>query len=480
MKMSASKGKKTREELTDGFDMKNDKDMQADLKRRKQTRTAVISLIAFAVVAVVVLVLNSNLFYRNVPALNVDGHNFSVSEMNYYVRLGWNIEGAIDLATNNAVLHQRAVEEGLEISESQRANIENRIEQYRDAYAMWGFDTLNSYLAAMYGRGVNLSLLRNMMEFDALAHAYIMHFIDELQEAFTTSELEAHYMEEVDQFDRLVFRVHSFPVRPDDMPLEDAPVGTMPLAVARDAASAIFEAAEEDGEEGFLREVAPFMNEDLNEFAETTTHRDVTGIEAGVLAYGEWVMSNVRRPGDVIMHEEEYAIYVVFFVERDENRHNTTAVRHILITPEMEEVDGVMTENWEAAEARAEELLAQWRSEGATEEGFIALVQEYSADYQGEEDPGFYGGIHRNAGFVAPFRDWAVDASRRAGDVEIVETQFGYHIIFFIGEEERSLRHQLAADSLAVAMYQEWLEERMEAANVQRTFFGRLVDPNAQ
>ena len=36
---------------------------------------------------------------------------------------------------------------------------------------------------------------------------------------------------------------------------------------------------------------------------------------------------------------------------------------------------------------------------------------------------------------VTAFNDWCFDAARKAGDTDIVETSYGYHIIYFIGQD---------------------------------------------
>ena len=36
---------------------------------------------------------------------------------------------------------------------------------------------------------------------------------------------------------------------------------------------------------------------------------------------------------------------------------------------------------------------------------------------------------------VTNFNDWCFDASRKTGDTDIVETNFGYHIMYFVGED---------------------------------------------
>ena len=494
MKMSSAKDRKAkRMNRTDGFDVKNDKDRQAELKRRKQTRSAVITLLAFAIVAVAVFVLNSGFFYRGATALNVDGQRFSVSDMNFYLRhtQTGDFEDARELAATNTVLNRHAVAAGLSLTPEAHEAIDAMIERYRAEASEVGV-SLNTFIDWRYGRGVNSRSLRQLIEFEMLGHMYVEHFVERMQEEFTEEQLEARYLEEAERFDRVAFRAYSFGIVPEDLDAagmtseEASERGLMPVEEARNAAELIRDAAEEDGEEGFLRAVTPYMNEDWGQEADSMTMRDASLLEAEALAYSEWLLAANRRYGDVLVQEEEYGVYVVLFMEREDNRIDTVGVRHILIMPEdiefdenteAEEFMQLEAEARAAAEARAEEILAQWNAEGATEEGFIALIREYSDDFRGESNPGFFSGIHATMrGFVEPFRDWAADASRRPGDAEIVETQFGFHIMYFVGDDERSLRHQMAADSLASATYREWIEGRLEEMSTNTTFFRRLVD----
>ena len=492
--MSSAKDRKAkRMNRTDGFDVKNDKDRQAELKRRKQTRSAVIALLAFAIVAVAVFVLNSGFFYRSATALNVDGQRFSVSDMNYYLRhtqMG-SFEEAREIATTNTILNRHAVAAGLTLTSESHEAIDARIDRYRDEASEFG-TSFSTYLGLRYGRGVNLRSLRQLIEFEMLAHMYVEHFVERMQEEFTEAQLEAHYLEEAERFDRVMFRAYSFGIVPEDLeaagltPEEASERGLMPVEEARMAAQSIREAAEAEGEEGFLYAVAPYMNEDWGQEADSMTMRDTSIAEADMFAYSEWLLAANRSYGDVLVQEEEYGVYVVFFMGIEENREYTVGVRHILIVPENvafdedtdpEEFMQLEAEALAVAEAQAEEILAQWRADGATEEAFIALVREYSEDYRGEDNPGFYGGIHSRTEFVPEFRAWAIDESRRPGDVEIVETMFGFHIMYFVEHEtERSLRHQMAAESLITTTYQDWINERLEEISASSTFFRRLVE----
>lgn len=118
----------------------------------------------------------------------------------------------------------------------------------------------------------------------------------------------------------------------------------------------------------------------------------------------------------------------------------TVDVRHILLAVEnrgTENKDGTITfpdqEDAAAAKAEAERVLALWL-ENPSETYFGELAKEYTADSNGDD-----GGLYENvtAGYmVTNFNDWCFDESRRVGDYGIVETQFGYHIMYFCGTQE--------------------------------------------
>lgn len=119
-------------------------------------------------------------------------------------------------------------------------------------------------------------------------------------------------------------------------------------------------------------------------------------------------------------------------------------VRHILITPtadenaELDETGSpVLTDqNWADAKVQAEEILAQWESGEATEESFAALALEHSTDPGSAANGGLYEDVYPGQ-MVEAFNDWCFDASRQVGDVGIVETPYGYHIMYFSGAAEQ-------------------------------------------
>jgi len=146
-------------------------------------------------------------------------------------------------------------------------------------------------------------------------------------------------------------------------------------------------------------------------------------------------------------------------------------VRHLLVAYEggtEDEISGEMnytTEEMEAAKTEAEALLQQWKDGEATEESFSALVTEKTDDTASAESGGLYQNIHAGSEYVSTFLAWSIDPERKAGDTGIVQTEYGYHIMYFVGYAEQSYRDQLITNELKNADAQAWHDACMEGAS---------------
>lgn len=112
------------------------------------------------------------------------------------------------------------------------------------------------------------------------------------------------------------------------------------------------------------------------------------------------------------------------------------SVRHILVQPEGEKTEGAYSDaQWKACLEEAEKILSEWKSGEATEQSFAQLANTYSADGGSNTTGGLYEGITRDSNYVENFLNWSVDETRAVGDTEIVQTDFGYHIMYFVSGE---------------------------------------------
>lgn len=118
-------------------------------------------------------------------------------------------------------------------------------------------------------------------------------------------------------------------------------------------------------------------------------------------------------------------------------------VRHILIEIEggTKGSDGKITysdEDWDKCRAKAQKLLDEWLAGEHTEETFAEFAKKHSADVEGSaKNGGLYADLDKNTNFVQPFKDWYLDETREKGDYGLVKTDYGYHIMYFSGAEEK-------------------------------------------
>ena len=116
-------------------------------------------------------------------------------------------------------------------------------------------------------------------------------------------------------------------------------------------------------------------------------------------------------------------------------------VRHILVLVQggTTDDDGNTTysdEEWEACRSKAQEILDEWLNGEATEDSFAALANEKSEDTGSNTNGGLYTDLTADTNFVENFKAWYLDASRQPGDYGLVQTEYGYHIMYFSGSED--------------------------------------------
>ncbi len=136
----------------------------------------------------------------------------------------------------------------------------------------------------------------------------------------------------------------------------------------------------------------------------------------------------------------------------------TVDVRHILVMidkvvaemekdeskPDAQDDDGDKTETeskyteeqWAACLAAAQKIYDEWLAGDKTEEHFGELANKYSHDNNGKVTNGGIYTFVKKGEMVAEFNDWCFAEGRKPGDTDLVKTQFGYHVMYFVGSEE--------------------------------------------
>ena len=149
-------------------------------------------------------------------------------------------------------------------------------------------------------------------------------------------------------------------------------------------------------------------------------------------------------------YERKYRDYIDDDIDTLE-KYNAS-VRHILISPEIENDETSLAE----AKTKAEAILQEWLDMGQTEENFATLAQKYTDDTASASIGGLCEDFPSGK-MVESFDQWSFDSTRKYGDYSIVESEWGYHIMFFI------TRTNPNASTKAQEELTAWIEEYMNS-----------------
>ena len=170
--------------------------------------------------------------------------------------------------------------------------------------------------------------------------------------------------------------------------------------------------------------------------------------------------------------------YAVMFLGKNENTEPMGNVRHLLVKFEggtTDELGNTVYSDAEkaAAKAEADGYLNTWKAGEATEESFITLVQEHSDDTSASTG-GLFEDINPDSQYVENFLNWSIDPARVAGDAEVIETEYGYHVMFYVGDDELSYRDSLITNDLLNRDLENWYNSIVEAVTVTEGDFSRV------
>ena len=377
---------------------------------------------------------------------------------------------------------------GHTLSEDEEAGIDDTISTMQLYAQLYGFSDLETYLKAMYGKGSTEESYREYCRRSTLANSYYNAYSESL--SYDDAALQEAEQDNYDAYSS--FTYYSYYLSASKF-LEggttDENGATTYSDEERAAADAAAEAAvktltdpETITSPEALDEAIAALS--INQGSETpvtsTIYKDklYTSIDTDVAA---WLAGN-RKEGDLtaiaktsVSTDDSGAevttvsgYYVVWFISRNDNEEPLDNVRHILVAFEGGTTDsnGVTTysdEEKAAALAGAEDILAQWKAGDATEDSFAALAAENTDDTASAETGGLYEDISPASSYVTAFKEWALDSSRKPGDTGIVETEYGYHVMYYCGESALTYRDSMITDDLIEADMEAWYDALLEA-----------------
>ena len=320
------------------------------------------------------------------------------------------------------------------------------------------------YLKSSYGTLATMDKVKAYVEKSSIATAYYNSIEDATE--ITDEEVSDYYDENKDNYDSVDYLVckiaadmpETETVAAEETTAPETETGeTETLSEEEKAAQEAEKKAAEEAAMTAAKEKADEMLEQISDessfenlYADYATDTAVelrkTNAKKSSISptgVGQWLFDSARQAGDTTVIEDTTgnAYYVVYFIDRYLDHAKTVDVRHILIrssaetTDEMTDEEKATAEENAKAEAKqkAEDIYAEWKNGDATEDSFAALAEANSEDTGSNTNGGLYEAVTKGQ-MAASFNDWIFDDARKPGDTEIVETEYGYHVMYFVGD----------------------------------------------
>ena len=401
-------------------------------------------------------------------------------------------EQAIDLAISDYTMYDEAMAAGYTLTAEEQDSLNTEFLLIETNASSGGYPSTDEYVRAYYGNGSDYESYKAFINKNALAESYRASKTETME--VSEEEINKYNTEHFDEYSSFSYSYYSVLYTSYlTGGTENADTGEITYtdeqhAASKDAAKAAAEElkAATTNEETFNAAIANLSVNKGAEKAPTATAQTNVMFESVPEEYREWIKSADRKAGDVEIFDRITTSYdendketktqtgytVVCFTERNNNEEKLDNVRHILIALPVDEVTGAEStsaETFEQTKAEADAVYSEWEASAKDIAAFENLVEQYSADNQAEgglyENISLYDNIF-NGSFTAEARNWAVDPARTVGETAIVESEAGYHIMYYVGESEETYRHFTIANLLRSRKAEEWYNGQIEAAKV--------------
>lgn len=406
-------------------------------------------------------------------------------------------------------LNKAANDEGITLDEDDLAEVDSYITEIEEYAAEQNY-SMTAYLKTNYGEGVSKSLVKKIITEQTLASKYEEVKSEEFGAKYSDKEIEKVYKKDTTAYDKvgIAFYLVSAEKKTetDDEGNESSAVTKATMRVAKKSAEKLAKSKNLDALSKAVDKIAG--SEDSLVKYNAVSKEDLTSNMSSDVA--DWIFGKNVKVGDTKVFEVEDSGYYVCYVTATPYRNEVLPinVRHILVTfteeTDTDEADETADESTDSttqaeetedekkadvpaldtftdavidmqvtaetatdAEAyeKAELLLREYLAGDRTEESFGALATDNTEDTSSAEAGGLYETVEVGD-MVEEFNDWCFDESRKTGDVGIVETSYGYHVMYFVGvaSEEPTWKATIRSD-FATEDYSEYASETFTEEN---------------
>ena len=378
-------------------------------------------------------------------------------------------EYAISSAKSNFAFYAEAIAAGYKLTDAEAKDIDEAIASLKKTAKENGL-SMGKYIRTYISNGLTENGLRELIEIETIASRYEEDFRNASNEKVKDEDVKAKYEENKNDYNYtdIVYYQISKTLTKNTGESDDAYKARKEKNDADLLAAAEAIAAKATDVEAFGAAALEYKNsvtkeeakedskEDAKEDTKEETEAEAETEEEPKVEYptkesnaskftslkttfsedvAKWAFEADRKAGDVKVFSTEKDIYVIF-LSAPSYEGSRVNVRHLLIKFDAKDSKNVTEAEKKAANKELNDLIATYKDDSGkitiTEEEFIKLAKKHSDDTGSATNGGLIEGITNGSNYVENFEKWSMDKSRQAGDCQIIETEYGYHLMYFV------------------------------------------------
>ena len=395
------------------------------------------------------------------------------------------LEMAYENIKSTYALYDLAIQNNHTLPQASKDGITNMKKSLEEYALKSGFDSADAYLESIYGIGATMESYQRYYEVSLMANTYYAAYANSL--TYDDATLRAYEKDKMATYNSYNYTVYYLSaVKFREGGTEDAN-GNVSYS-DEEKAQAILDckatadalaAGEYADKEAFDAAIKALeINAELANPTLSTEKKDVLHANLEAI-FSEWLTKDERQAGDMTVVEKSSGkddakvidgYYVIIFNGINDNQFLLKNVRHLLVKFQGGKTDattGVTTyteEEKKAAQNEAMKLLTQWEAGDKSEDSFADLAAQHTDDGNGD-----VGGLYENiypGQMVDAFNDWCYDETRQSGDYGLIETPYGWHLMFFSGDSDMTFRDFMISNEIAQKDVKAWYDALLKETTV--------------
>lgn len=462
---------------------------------------AIVCAVVLVATVALALVARTGYFRRNTIMMEIGEHKINQIEFEYYYgaqyqnwaqylsnvnlkttkcyvdsSMTWHeyfMKETKDAIVEDYLLYEQAQKDNFKMTEASQKTLDTLPEDIASAAEINGM-SVDTYLSAIYCKNMTMESFMEYVTRSQLVTDYVKNWGDTiLDKEFDSEEKLTEAVEKHFKDNRLDFEVadyYYYTITATSDKTVDAIEGEFKALSGDDIEKAFKDK---------IKELNPDKVKEGEEFSYTSYYKeDATYSEGDDIS--EWLFKEDTAEKSVTVisttKDSKTTKTAVLLLRRGKDDAKVATMRHILFKAAeklddngnvVKDKDGKAVLDMEAAKAKAEKILAEFNSGDKSEDAFISFVEANTDDAASK----YTGGLFEKftEGYMTEGIDeWIFpdddEKMPKVGDVANLETEFGYHLVYFLGYHD-AWRVDVEND-MKTKRYDEFLEGLKKAATV--------------